>query len=509
VAWLMPAYHLRTELLLDALNMAVSQRRPTAEIHIWIRVVTTRRSASACAAARRESGLHGSVGDCYDTALCESFFDARVRAARKRPIACPGRGPDGGVRLRRGLVQPAPPAFGAQRSPMNFERAHQELRDDGHSQRAGLGVLHQPLRRAKSLSGAYTASATGAAHSGLLHSGARAPSALGLQGLVHEINRGEVQHTASLRIPSGSAPIRNRPPNGTLRTRKITRMKKALNLYHYRTPNGNVGDDLNGTIWPKLLGDVFSPLAKDTFIAIGSILDDRHKSEGRKIVFGTGARDASTVPNVAKNNWDVRFVRGPNTARALGLADSAWITDPAIVAPVVFPHTPQARQTRIVGFVPYFRTETFYAEMICQAAGIRHIPVTLTPHQFIARLAACTHVISEAMHGAILADAYRVPWRPCRLSSHDHENQTHYFKWSDWMRSLELDSEFLVLPSIWTKPGTRVWDDLKLLIKVRAAASILKKQASSANWVLSNSSLLKDRTDRILVEVQKLRDELE
>jgi hypothetical protein len=38
---------------------------------------------------------------------------------------------------------------------------------------------------------------------GRFTAGRRAPSALRLHGLVHEINRGEVQHTAYLRIPAG------------------------------------------------------------------------------------------------------------------------------------------------------------------------------------------------------------------------------------------------------------------------------------------------------------------
>ncbi len=74
VGWAM-ASHLRTELVLDALNMAIAQRRPAAVIH---------HSDQGCQYASirfglrcREAGVRpsmGSVGDCYDNALCESFF---------------------------------------------------------------------------------------------------------------------------------------------------------------------------------------------------------------------------------------------------------------------------------------------------------------------------------------------------------------------------------------------------------------------------------------------------
>jgi len=74
VGWAM-ATHLRTELVLDALNMAIGQRRPAAVIH---------HSDQGCqytsvGFGRRcqEVGVRpstGSVGDCYDNAMAESFF---------------------------------------------------------------------------------------------------------------------------------------------------------------------------------------------------------------------------------------------------------------------------------------------------------------------------------------------------------------------------------------------------------------------------------------------------
>jgi len=67
--------HLRTELVLAALNMALQQRKPSNVIH---------HSDQGCqytsiAFGKRclEEGVRpsmGSVGDCYDNAMCESFF---------------------------------------------------------------------------------------------------------------------------------------------------------------------------------------------------------------------------------------------------------------------------------------------------------------------------------------------------------------------------------------------------------------------------------------------------
>ena len=74
VGWSMAA-HLRTELVLDALNMAIWQRRPQEVVHHSDQ--GSQYTSIAFGARCREAGIRpstGSVGDAYDNALCESFF---------------------------------------------------------------------------------------------------------------------------------------------------------------------------------------------------------------------------------------------------------------------------------------------------------------------------------------------------------------------------------------------------------------------------------------------------
>jgi putative transposase len=74
VGWAM-ATHLRTDLVLDALDMAVAQRRPTSVIHHSDR--GCQYTSIAFSERCRHLGVDlsmGSTGDCYDNALCESFF---------------------------------------------------------------------------------------------------------------------------------------------------------------------------------------------------------------------------------------------------------------------------------------------------------------------------------------------------------------------------------------------------------------------------------------------------
>lgn len=74
VGWSM-ANHLRTSLVLNAFDMAITQRRPADVIHHSDQ--GSQYTSYAFGKRCRETGVRpsmGSVGDAYDNALCESFF---------------------------------------------------------------------------------------------------------------------------------------------------------------------------------------------------------------------------------------------------------------------------------------------------------------------------------------------------------------------------------------------------------------------------------------------------
>ena len=74
MGWAMET-HLRTALVLAALEMAVRQRQPRDVIHHSDQgcQYTALAFGQRCRAAGVRPSM-GSVGDCYDNALCESFF---------------------------------------------------------------------------------------------------------------------------------------------------------------------------------------------------------------------------------------------------------------------------------------------------------------------------------------------------------------------------------------------------------------------------------------------------
>jgi putative transposase len=75
VGWSM-ADHMRSELVVDALNMAVARRRPAAGL-IHHSDQGSQYVSLAFGQAARDAGIarsRGSKGDCYDNAVAESFF---------------------------------------------------------------------------------------------------------------------------------------------------------------------------------------------------------------------------------------------------------------------------------------------------------------------------------------------------------------------------------------------------------------------------------------------------
>ena len=124
VGWAM-ATHLQTDLVLDALNMALTQRKPRGVIHHSDQgsQYTALAFGHRCAAMGVRPS-RGSVGDCYDNAMAESFFatlECELLARRRFPTQADAR--VAVFRYIEGWYNPhrRHKALG-QRSPMTYER---------------------------------------------------------------------------------------------------------------------------------------------------------------------------------------------------------------------------------------------------------------------------------------------------------------------------------------------------------------------------------------------------
>lgn len=218
-----------------------------------------------------------------------------------------------------------------------------------------------------------------------------------------------------------------------------------MKLLYFRHPKApNFGDELNPWLWPRLLGNVLDEDESVVFIGIGSVLSNDYPAKVRKYVMGAGY-GAYLPPPVVDETWKFSFVRGPQTAEALGLDPRTAITDGAILLRAVYDCGPKPKRFR-ASYIPHW--ESFYTgdwERVCRWAGVNLIDPRNPVEQVLEEIAASEVVVAEAMHGAIVADNLRVPWIPVLPLA-----TIHRFKWTDWTRSLGLEYlPYHVAPSSW------------------------------------------------------------
>lgn len=210
-------------------------------------------------------------------------------------------------------------------------------------------------------------------------------------------------------------------------------------LYRWQGAARNFGDELNTVLWPRLLPDFFDDDATIQFLGIGSILDGRHAAHAVKIVAGSGY-GGYEQPAQLDESWLIHWVRGPRTARMLGLAPALGLGDPAVLLPLAA-DVPAATGNSI-GFMPHFESAAHGAwEPAATAGGVRLIDPRGDPMAIVAAIRGCRVLVSEALHGVIVADALRVPWVAIEPLAPIHRP-----KWQDWAETLDLRIAFRRLP---------------------------------------------------------------
>ncbi len=211
-------------------------------------------------------------------------------------------------------------------------------------------------------------------------------------------------------------------------------------LYRWQGEARNFGDELNTLLWPRLLPDLLDDDPDALLLGIGSVLDARHAKAVTKVVAGAGY-GGYAEPATLDESWVIHWVRGPLTARRLRLSPACGLGDPAMLLPLAGlgrPTDGQSSGGRSVGFMPHFESLTHGAWAVAASlAGVELIDPRIDPIAIIAAIANCRMLVSEAMHGIIVADALRVPW-VARLPL----APIHRPKWQDWAEVLDLQIEF-------------------------------------------------------------------
>jgi succinoglycan biosynthesis protein ExoV len=257
-------------------------------------------------------------------------------------------------------------------------------------------------------------------------------------------------------------------------------------LYRWRGQYSNFGDELNTTLWPRLLPDFFDSDPAIQFLGIGSVLDRRHPSHAIKLVAGSGYGGYERKPTL-DDTWIIHWVRGPRTAAMLDLPATLGLGDPAVLLPRTL-GLPVAAGAE-VGFMPHFESAAWGAwQQVADAAGMRLIDPRAPPATILRAIGSCRLLLSEALHGVIVADAMRVPWVAVQPLA-----RVHRAKWWDWADTMQLRPRFHLLPA--STPAE--W----------AATGVLRSFHPTRAWISrQEQSLRKITSERLIARaVQALR----
>jgi len=303
-----------------------------------------------------------------------------------------------------------------------------------------------------------------------------------------------------------------------------------VQLHYYRDLLGNFGDDLNPVLWRRLLPGRIDGAPGSVLIGIGTLLGGEFPEGTRKVVMGAGT--GYGPPPRLDTSWDIRFVRGPLTADALGLPPDRAIADPAILVGDLLPTAPSraARSAGPVLFIPHHVSARFMRwRRVCRLAGLEYADPTSPPLRVARQIQSARLVLTEAMHGAIIADALRVPW--IGMAIYPHINR---FKWQDWLAAMAIGTVLAeVTPLLDGWAGNRL-HNARLAVRAagrtrqlwplrglgplalpeaeqpadapeRMAAAL--RQAAALEPVLSHDSVHRDRLTRVRAEVMRFRED--
>lgn len=217
-----------------------------------------------------------------------------------------------------------------------------------------------------------------------------------------------------------------------------------MRLYYFKSRDGNFGDDINGWMWHDLLPEVFDDDSNAWMSGIGTIIGEEMPFAKTRVVFSSGAGYSRPPVDFAQDGWRIVSVRGPLSARVLGLSSDCAVTDGAILLASLPEGSPIPEKERSgVVFMPHHKALSYGVwREVCDRAGIEFIDPRDESHQTLERMRRSKLVIADAMHAAIVADTLRVPWVPVVASS-----EINGFKWLDWALSMEVPYRPLTMPS--------------------------------------------------------------
>ncbi|AFZ59163.1 polysaccharide pyruvyl transferase family protein [Anabaena cylindrica FACHB-243] len=275
-----------------------------------------------------------------------------------------------------------------------------------------------------------------------------------------------------------------------------------LHYYDGKSTNlqvGNFGDDLNPWLWMQLIPNILDGDGEKLFVGIGTLLNEHLPKNTQKIIFGSGV-GYGKIPNV-DSTWKIYFVRGPLSARALNLEASLGITDPAILVRQCFAQTGQKKYRW--SYIPHFSQEIHNGgawQEICQSLNIHYINPTASIEQVLTEISESDILFAEAMHGAIIADAFRTPWVAVKTNEKILD-----FKWNDWLNSVGLTYQPHMIKRIASLIGKK---SFLRACDYQSIRTQMYYMLITAKPFLSNFSKSKELEERVMLKLEALKTDV-
>lgn len=213
-----------------------------------------------------------------------------------------------------------------------------------------------------------------------------------------------------------------------------------VKLMYFSCKEGNFGDDLNAWIWDRLIPGWQEWDDDVTLFGVGTLINDQSAARyerKRVLVLGTGVGYGAAPPKRIPAGWDIRALRGPNSARRLGLDEGTGLIDPAVLCAGFAEFDNPARSDRPV-FVPHHGSVGLHDwGQTCRKFNVDYVSPRMDAMHVIRSVAEAPLVIAESMHAAIFAEAFRIPWIPISIG-----RQFNAAKWGDVFESTCLAPRF-------------------------------------------------------------------
>ena len=208
--------------------------------------------------------------------------------------------------------------------------------------------------------------------------------------------------------------------------------------------------------------DILNEDDRALFVGIGTLINENlvsHKAH-KKAIFSTGLGYLKGGWSPKKEiNWKIYCLRGPLTAKALGLSEKLAVTDGGVLVQKFFKTS--SRKIYKYSYMPHKdviwqNSDGGAYKEVCESIGFGFIDPTWDVDKVISCILETEVLLTDAMHGAIVADCLRIPWLPLKVMPDILE-----FKWQDWCMAMDVIYKPFSLIRL-LKPGVNDRNSLKL-----------------------------------------------